>query len=142
MKTIWFILRDHRDELWRRWAASLDERIALDYRELLASALGERIVRTFVEDLVSIAEAEEYEAPHMLRDVEQRVANETEYRHTIGFSSLDMVIAWQALRAAIIDVLIDALVRGEAPSFTDSLMQLKRCDALIDRMVCATMTAE
>ena len=62
MKTVPFILRDHRDQLWRRWTESLGEDVPADYRELMSSPLGERFVRAFVDDLMAWSEAEEYEA--------------------------------------------------------------------------------
>lgn len=136
-----FVLRDHRDELWRRWAESLDERVAPDYRELIASPLGERFVRTFVDDLIACSEAEEYEVPALLRCAEERVVSDSRRRLEMGFEIADMVISLQALRGAVIDVLVDALVLGEMPSFADSLLQLKRAGAFLDRLVAATMTA-
>ena len=45
------------------------------------------------------------------------------------------------LRASDLDVLIDALVVGEMPSFADSLDQLKAANAFLDHLVCATMAA-
>jgi len=141
MKTIPFVLRDHRDELWRRWADSLDERVSVDYRKLIASPLGERIVRAFIDELCAASEAEEYEVPGLVRGAEERVAAEARSRLAVGFSSDDMVIALQSLRGAIVDVLVDALVLDEMPSFADSLMQMRRADAFLDRLVCATMRA-
>ncbi len=141
MKAIPFILRDHRDALWRRWAAALDGRIDSDYRELVDSPLGERILRNLLEDLVVYSDAEEYEQAGVLKRVEERTTAETEHRLALGFAVLDMVVSLQVLRGAIIDVLIDALVVDEMPSFADSLDQLKVADAFIDRMVCATMAA-
>gem|GEM_PF-764624 len=141
MTSLPFILRDHRDELWRHWAESLDERVAADYRELVASPLGERMVRGFVDDLIACSEAEEYEVPALMRAAEEHVAADASRRLALGFTVADMVIALQTLRGAIIDVLVDALVLGEMPSFADSLLQLKRGDAFLDRLVCVTMTS-
>ncbi len=50
-------------------------------------------------------------------------------------------MALQALRGAIVDVLLDALVLGELPSFAETLEQLKAADAFIDRLVAAVLTA-
>ena len=141
MKTVPFVLRDHRDQLWRRWADTLDERVAADYRQLISSPLGEKMVRTILDDLCSSSEAEEYEVPALLRQAEERVAVDASYRLSLGFALTDMVVALQGLRGAIVDVLVDALVLDELPSFTDTLVQLKRTDAFLDRMVGATIAA-
>ena len=141
MKTVPFVLRDHRDQLWRRWADTLDERVAADYRELISSPLGEKMVRTFIDDLCSSSEAEEYEVPALLRGAEERAATDASYRLSLGFALADLVVALQVLRGAVVDVLVDALVLDELPSFTETLVQLKRTDDFLDRMVCATITA-
>ncbi len=141
MKTVAFVLRDHREQLWRRWAESLDERVAADYRELINSPLGERIVRTFLDDLCACSEAEEYEVSGLLRRAEERAAADATYRLALGFTVMDLVVALQALRGAIVAVLLDAIVLDELPSFADTLIQLDRTDAFIDRLVCATLTA-
>jgi hypothetical protein len=136
-----FVLRDHREQLWRRWAETLDERIADDYRELMTSPLGERFVRAFVDDLIAITAAEEYEVQGLLRQAEGRVAADSAYRLTLGFAMVDLVMGLQSLRGAMVDVLIDALVLGELPSFAETLEQLKGAGAFVDRLVCATLSA-
>ncbi len=141
MKTVPFILRDHRDELWQRWAAALDGKVESDYRELIGSPLGERILRNLLEDLIVYSEAEDYELARVLKRVEERTTAETEHRLALGFVVLDMAVSLQVLRGSVIDVLIDALVTDEMPSFADSLDQLKVADTFIDRLVCATMAA-
>jgi hypothetical protein len=139
MTSVPFVLRDHREELWRRWASSLDESVAADYRELMSSPLGERLVRAFVDDLIACTEAEEYEVPALLRQAGERVAADAAYRLSLGFSTVDLVTALQSMRGAIVDVLLDALVLGELPSFADTLEQVKQADAFIDHMVCAIL---
>ena len=139
MSSVPFVLRDHREQLWRRWAESLDD-VASDYRELMASPLGERFVRAFVDDLIAWSEAEEYEAPGQLRQACERVAADAAYRMSLGFSALDLAMALQALRGAIVDVLLDALVLGELPSFAETLEQVKAADWFIDRLVAAVLT--
>jgi hypothetical protein len=136
-----FVLRDHREQLWRRWASGLDERIVVDYRELMSSPLGERFARAFIDDLVACSQAEEYELPALLRQIEERIAGDAAYRLSLGYSTLDLVMALQSLRGAIVDVLLDALVLGELPSFAETLEQLKAAGALVDRLICATLTA-
>ena len=139
MKSVPFVLRDHRDQLWHRWADALEDKVDTDYRELIGSPLGERILRTLIDDLIARTEAEEYEVPGLMKRIEERATTETAYRLTLGFTVLDMVEGLHVLRGAIVDVLVDALVLDEMPSFADSLEQLKATNAFIDRLVCATM---
>lgn len=141
MKSVPFILRDHRDQLWHRWADALLDQVDSDYRELIGSPLGERILRTFIEDLISRSEAEEYEVPALMKHIEERATAETAYRLALGFTVLDIIVGLQVLRGAVVDVLIDALVLDEMPSFADALDQLKTTNAFIDRLVCAALAA-
>lgn len=141
MKQIPFILRDHRDELRRHWMDDLVDRVDSDYREIIGSPLGERMLRTFVDELIEYSEAEEYEVPALLDRVERRILDETRHRLSLGFSITDMIVAVHVLRGSIIDVLVDALVLDEMPSFADSLDQLKGVNAFIDDLVRATMAA-
>lgn len=141
MKAVPFILRDHRDEVWRRWAEALGEDVGSDYRELIASPLGERILRGLIDDLIAHSEAEEYERPAVMRRTEERATVETGHRLALGFSVRDMVVGLHVLRGVIVDMLIDALVLDETPSFADTLDQLKAVNAYLDRVVCATMAA-
>jgi hypothetical protein len=141
MTTLPFVLRDHRDQLWHRWAESLGEDVPADYRELMSSPLGERYVRAFVDDLIAWSEAEEYEAPAQLRQACEHIAADAAKRMTLGFTALELAVALQALRGAIVDVLLDALVLGELPSFAETLEQLKAADRFIDKLVAAVLTA-
>ncbi len=141
MKTVPLILRDHRDELRQGWIDELEGRVDPDYRELLASPLGERVLRAIVDDLVVVTQAEEYEVPGIRRRVEQQAAADAAHWISLGFTLQDVVCGVHALRSAAIDVLLDALVQDEMPSFGDSLDQLKVLDAFLDRLVRASMTA-
>ena len=141
MTAVPFILRDHREQLWRRWADSIGEDVAADYRELMSSPLGERYVRAFVDDLIAWSEAEDYEAAGQLRKACERVAADAAYRLSLGFTALELLTALQVLRGAIVDVLLDALVLGELPSFAETLEQLKGAGAFIDQLGAAVLTA-
>ena len=141
MKTLPLVLRDHREELWRRWADALADSGDSDYRELVASQLGERMLRTMIDDLIAVSEAEQYERPGLLRTIEERTTADTRHRLSLGFTVLDAVVSLHTLRGAISDVLVDALVLGEMPAFADTLDQLKVLNAFLDRLVCATMSA-
>ncbi len=141
MNSVPFTLRDHREQLWQRWAGAMGDEVAADYREIMASPLGERYVRAFVDDLIAWSEAEEYEAPGVLRQACERVAADAANRLALGFTALDIAAALQALHGAVVDVLLDALVLGELPSFADTLEQLKASGHFIDRLVIAVLTA-
>ena len=141
MSSIPFVLREHREQLWRRWAESLDDDVPADYRELMSSPLGERFVRAFVEDLIGWSEAEEYEAPAQMRRACDRVAADAGNRMALGFTAVELAAALQVLRGAVVDVLLDALVLGELPSFAETLEQVKAVDRFIDRLVAPVLTA-
>jgi len=141
VKSVPFILRDHREQLWRHWADALVGEVDADYQDLLSSPLGERILRTTIEDLIACSEAEDYEVPGLMKHLEERVTAETEHRVALGFTVRDMVVALHVLRRVMVDVLIDALVLDEMPAFADSLDQLKAANVFLDHLVCATMAA-
>ena len=139
MNALPLILRDHREELWRRWVDLLADAADSDYRELVASQLGERMLRTLVDDLIAFSEAEQYERPGMLRTIEQRATADARHRLSLGFTVLAAVVGLHTLRGAISDVLVDALVLDEMPAFADTLDQLRVVNAFLDRLVCATI---
>ena len=112
-----------------------------DYRELLASPLGERVLRELVDDLVAVAQGEEYEVPGIMRRIEQQATSDAAHWLSLGFTVQDVVCAVHALRAAAVTVLMDALVQDEMPSFGDSLEQIKALDGFLDRRVRASVTA-
>ena len=82
-----------------------------------------------------MTQAEEYEVPGIRRRVEQQAAADAAHWISLGFTLQDVVGGVHALRGAVIDVLLDALVQDEMPSFGDSLDQLKVLDAFLDRLV-------
>ena len=140
MQRLPFILRDHRDQLRQRWIAALEEVGAgEDYRELMASAVGDRFLRKFVDDLIALSEAEAYELPALRSRLHEDAAREAEYRLGLGFVHLDLVKGWQTLSAAVVDVLEDALVMGELPPPGEVLLELKAFGTLLDHMVRTTM---
>lgn len=135
-----FILRDHRDLLQQRWLEALDAaEVGEDYRELIASPLGDRFLRKLIDDLIALSEAEAYERPGLERRLEEDAAREAGYRLGLGFALLDLVKGWQALRAAVLDVLGDALVLGELPPPGETLVELKWLGGVFDHMVRTTV---
>ena len=141
MNQLSLILRDRREELWRRWVDGLSEAVGADYFELVASPLGERMLRALTDGLITVTEAEEYERPGLLESIEARVTEDARHRLTFGFTIRDAIIGLHVLRGAVSDVLADALVVGEMPAFADTLDQLKAVNAYLDRLVCATLAA-
>jgi hypothetical protein len=136
-----FILRDHRDDLWRRWGEALVDSVDPDYRELVLSPLGGHAIRALIDDLIAYSECEEYEVPVVLRSVAERITAETRHHLALGFALLDIVAGLHALRGAMVDVLQDALVLGEMPTFGETLVQIKEVDAFLDHVVRATVAA-
>jgi hypothetical protein len=130
-----FVLRDRRDEVVRRWTESLADAVSDDYREVLESPIGARLVRKTLEDLLSYTEAEHYEAGHTLRRIGDEAAAEAARRAALGFELDDLLAARQALRTALWDVLIDALVVGDLPSPGETMEQMKCVDGFLDTLV-------
>ena len=138
-----FILRDHREQLRQRWLAALESAGAGDdYRELMASPVGDRFLRKLIDDSIALNEAEAYELPALSRRLHEDTARETEYRLGLGFARLDLVKGWQTLHAAVVDVLGDALAVGELPSPGETLLELKAMGTLLDHMVRTTIVTE
>lgn len=135
MTDVSFVLRDRRDEVTQRWTTSLPGTVSDEYREVLESQIGTRLVRKTLEDLLSYTEAEDYEAAPALRRIGEETAAEAARRAALGFELTDILAARQALRAALWDVLIDALVVGDLPSPGETMEQMKRVDAFLDTLV-------
>jgi hypothetical protein len=143
MQRLPFILRDHREQLRERWLAALQSVSAGDeYRELMASPVGDRFLRKLIDDLIATSEAEAYELPALSRRLHEDAARETGYRLGLGFARLDLVKGWQTVHAAVVDVLGDALAVGELPSPGETLLELKALGTLLDHMVRATVVTE
>jgi hypothetical protein len=130
-----FVFRDRRDEVMRHWPAYLATEVSEDYREVLESPIGARLVRKTLDDLVSYTESEDYQAAATLRRIVDEAAAEAGRRAALGFELGDLLVARQALRLALWDVLIDALVVGDLPSPGATMEQMKRVDGFLDTLV-------
>ena len=130
-----FILRDQRDELRRRWHDVLPGRVGDEYAELLASAVGDRQLRSLVEQLVAISQAEEYEVPGLRRRFESEFGREVAQRLVLGFTARELAAGVQAVRLAVLDVLGDAVVTGELPPLGETLTELRALDEFLDGLV-------
>jgi hypothetical protein len=137
MTDLAFVFRDRRDEITRRWTAYLESAVSDDYREILESPIGARLVRKTLEDLLSYREAEDYQAAATLRRIGEEAAVEGGRRAALGFELADLLSARQALRTALWDVLLDALVVGDLPSPGQTMEQMKRVDTFLDSLVLA-----
>ncbi len=135
MTDLSFVLRDRRDEVTQRWTSSLPGVVSDEYRVILESPIGARLVRKTFEDLLSYTEAEEYEAAPTLRRIGEETAAEAARRATLGFELTDLLAARHALREALWDVLVDALVVGELPSPGETMRQMKDIDRFLDALV-------
>ena len=78
----------------------------------------------------------------MLRQACERVGADAANRLALGFTAIDIATALQALHGAAVDVLLDALVLGELPSFAETLEQLKAAGSFIDHLVVAVLRVE
>lgn len=136
-----FILRDQREELRRRWQEALPGRVGDEYAELLASPVGDRLLRGLVEQLVAVSQAEEYEVPGLRRRFESEFRREVEQRLALGFTARDLAGAVQTVRLAVLDVLGDAVVGGEAPPPGETLVELRALDDFLDGLVGVVLDA-
>jgi hypothetical protein len=140
MTALAFVFRDRRDEITYRWTAYLESAVSDDYREVLESPIGARLVRKTLDDLLSYREAEDYQAAAALRRIGEEAAAEAGRRAALGFDLTDLLSARQALRAALWDVLLDALVVGDLPSPGETMEQMKHIDTFLDALVHAEVS--
>ncbi len=141
MQQLPFILREQREELRRRWHEALPGRVSEDYRELLVSPVGDRLLRALVDQLVALSQAEEYEIAGLRRQYEAEFGGEAEHRLALGFTAHDLAAGVQAVRLAVLDVLGDAVVGGELPSLGETLVELRALDDVLDGLVAAVLDA-
>ncbi len=136
-----FILREQREQLRRRWHDALAGRVSDDYRELLVSPVGDRLLRALVDQLVALSQAEEYEVAGLRRQYEAEFGSEAEHRLALGFTAHDLAGGVQAVRLAVLDVLGDAVVGGELPPLGETLVELRALDDVLDGLVAAVLDA-
>ena len=137
MTELAFVFRDRREEITRRWMTYLRGAVSDDYREVLESPIGARLVRKTLEDLLSYREAEDYQAAATLRRIGEEAAAEAGRRAALGFELTDLLSARHALRTALWDVLLDALVIGDLPTPGETMEQMKRIDVFLDTLALA-----
>lgn len=135
MKQLALIFRDHRDDLLRRWLSLLPSQVGDEYREVLESPVGAKLLRSFIEDLLTYVQAEEYEAPAALRRIVQCSADEAARRAALGFELADVLAALQAVRSALWYVLLDMLVTGDLPAMGETMDEMRQVDEYVDRLL-------
>jgi hypothetical protein len=129
------LLRDRRDQVYSQWLGSLKGSVGEEYRDLLESPIGARLLRRIIDDLVALAQAEAYEVAGITRQVENEAAADAARRGALGFELVDVIAALQQVRGAVWKVLTDALVVGELPAFGETMDEMSQIDAFIDRLV-------
>jgi len=129
------VLRARHQEIERRWLAAASELVGDEYREMLQSPLGVRLLRKIIDDLVAYDEAEEYQATAVLRRIEEEAAAEARHRVALGFALADILVALQVIRTTMWDALIDALAAGELPPPGQTMAEMKEVDRLLDCIV-------
>jgi hypothetical protein len=135
VNSLFDILRARREDIERRWLAAASELVDDEYREMLQSPLGMRLLRRILDDLADYQAAEEYQASAVLRRIEEASAAEARHRVTVGFALADILAALQAIRTAVWEVLIDAVAEGRLPPLGQVMAEMKELDELLDCIV-------
>jgi hypothetical protein len=135
MRELALIFREKRDQLHSRWIAALRGAVGDDYREVLESPIGDRLLKMIVEDLVTLSQAEAYEVDAAMRRIEMSAFEEAARRARIGFELNDVLAGLQLIRSAMWKVLGDAVVVGELSWSGETMDQMAEVDAFLDRLV-------
>jgi len=135
VKQLSLIFRDRRDQLFLRWQEAMKSTVTDDYREVLESPIGLRIVGGLVEETVNLSQAEPYEVAAIWKRVEQVTSEEAGRRARLGFELDDVLAGLQALRLAMWRVVIDAQVTGDLPSAGETMDEMSQVDEFFDRLV-------
>jgi hypothetical protein len=129
------IMRARREDIERRWLTAASALVGDEYREMLQSPLGMRLLHKILDDLADYGAAEEYQATAVLRRIEEEAAAEARHRVALGFALADILAALQAIRTAVWDVFIDAVAEGRLPPLGQAMAEMKEMDQLLDRIV-------
>jgi len=129
------LLRDARDQVYAQWLGSLKGVVGEEYRDVLESPIGARLLRRVIDDLAALAQAEAYEVAAVTKRIENEAASDAARRGALGFDLVDVIAALQQIRNAIWKVVIDALVVGELPAFGETMDEMSQIDAFLDRLV-------
>lgn len=135
MKQLALLFREHRDQIFGRWQEALKGMVVDDYREVLESPIGLRIVGSLIEEMVNLSQAELYEVAAIWRRIEDVTADEAGRRARLGFELDDILAGRQALRAALWHIVGDALVTGALPPAGETMDEMSQVDEYLDRLV-------
>jgi hypothetical protein len=135
MKRLALLFRERREQVFGRWHEALKDAVVADYREVLESPIGLRIVGTLIEEMVNLSQAELYEVPAIWRQVEEVTADEAGRRARLGFELDDILAGRFALRVALWRIVADAIVTGELPPAGETMDEMSEVDQYLDRLV-------
>jgi hypothetical protein len=129
------LFRDRRDAVFVKWQEAMREVVSDDYREVLESPIGLRMVGAIIEEAVNLSQAEPYEITGIWKRVEQVTFEEASRRARLDFTLDDILAGVQSLRLALWRVVIDAQVTGDLPSAGETMDEMSQVDAYLDRLV-------
>lgn len=135
MRQLSLLFRERREQIFGRWHEALRGTVDDDYREVLESPIGLRIVGGLIEEMVNLSQAELYEVTAIWHRVEESTAEEAGRRARLGFGLDDILAGRQALRVALWHVLADALVTGDLPAVGETMDEMSQVDQYLDRLV-------
>ena len=135
MKNLSLLFRERRDAVFVKWQEAMRDIVSDDYREVLESPIGLRMVGAIIEEAVNLAQAEPYELPAIWKRVEQVTFEEAGRRARLEFTLDDILAGIQSLRLALWRVVIDAQVTGDLPSAGETLDEMRQVDVYLDRLV-------
>jgi len=129
------LFRERREQIFGRWHEALKDMVDDDYREVLESPIGLRIVGSLIEEMVNLSQAEPFEVPAIWRRVEETTADEAGRRARLGFELDDILAGRQALRTALWHIIADALVTGDLPAAGETMDEMSQVDEYLDRLM-------
>ena len=135
MKHLALLFRERRDAIFGRWQEAMRDIVSDDYREVLESPIGLRMVGAIVEEAVNLSQAEPYEIAGIWKRVEQVTFDEASRRARLEFTLDDILAGLQALRLALWRIVIDAQVTGDLQSAGETLEEMSQLDVYLDRLV-------
>lgn len=135
MRQLSLLFRERREQIFGRWHEALRGAVDDDYREVLESPIGLRIVGSLIEEMVNLSQAELYEVTAIWSRIEESTAEEAGRRARLGFELDDILAGRQALRVALWHVIADALVTGDLPAAGETMDEMSHVDEYLDRLV-------
>lgn len=135
MKHLAILFRDRRDQLFATWQTLLKGHVSDEYRDVLESPIGAKIMRSIIEDLMALSQAEAYEIAPTWKRIQTEAAAQAASRASVGFELRDVMAALQQVRAAMWKVMEDAQVTGDLPSPGATMEEMRQVDGFLDRLI-------